>query len=132
MEPIKIVLHYADGGILKGYTEDFRPDCPTFHFHKDTQETVPTEMGVEGLKALFLVKTFGGNPDYGERKEFMEGDKAYGDKVEVTFGDGEMMQGSCIYYHPERPGFFLLPPDPKSNNMLVFAVNAAVRDFRYL
>jgi len=132
MEPIKVVLRYTDGAILKGYTQDFHPESPAFHFHKDSQETSPMEMGVEGLKALFLVRTFGGNPDYRERKEFIEGDKSYGDRVEVTFGDGEVMQGSCVYYHPERPGFFLLPPDPRSNNMLIFVVTAAVKNFRYL
>ena len=132
MEPIKVVLRYSDGAIMKGYTEDFHPDNPTFHFHEDPQGSSPTEMAVDGLKALFLVRSFEGNPRYNERKAFTEEDKSYGEKVEVTFGDGEVMQGSRVGCQPQGPGFLLLPSDPKSNNILVFAVSTAVRHFRYL
>jgi len=131
MGPIKVVLRYSDGAILKGYTQDFYPDNPTFHFHEDPRGSCSKEMAVHALKALFLVRSFEGNPCYSERKAFTEGDKSYGDKVEVTFGDGEVMQGSSVGYHPQA-GFFLLPPDPKSNNILVFAVPTAVKHFRYL
>jgi hypothetical protein len=132
VETMKVVLRYTDGAIRKGYTPDFDPDRPTFHFQEDAPGASPMEMGVDGLKALFLVRSLEGSPHYSERKEFVEGDKSYGDKVEVTFGDGEVMQGSSMGYHPDRLGVFLMPPDPKSNNILVYAVLPAVERFRYL
>jgi len=132
LEAIRVVLRYVDGAVRKGYTPDFHPDSTTFHFHDKDPEAPATELGFDGLKALFLVRSFDGNPYYTERKEFVEGDKTYGDKVEVRFGDGETMQASSLGYHPQRLGLFLLPPDPKSNNVLVYAVLPAVEHFRYL
>ena len=132
MGPMKVVLWYNGGAVRKGYTEDFHPDNPTFHFHEDPRGSSPAEMAVDGLKALFVVRSFEGNAAYNERKSFTEEDKAYGEKVELTFGDGEVMQGSRVGSHPRGPGFLLSPPDPKSNNILVFAVSTAVKHFRFL
>ena len=132
MEPIKVVLRYTNGAILRGYARDIHPHRSTIHLYEDPQGTSKMEVGVDGLKALFVVKSFEGDPYHRERKEFVEGDQSCGDKVEVTFGDGEVMQGSSVGYHPEQPGFFLLPPDSKGNNILVLAALNAVKDFRYL
>jgi len=130
MEPIKIVVRYVDGRVVRGYNEDFNPNQLSFHLYRDP----PTEIRIkeEGLKAIFLVRTFQGNPHYRERKEFAEGDRPYGCVVEVTFGDGEVMQGSIIGHDPQRPGFFLLPSDLGCNNLNMFVLSSAVKDFRYL
>jgi hypothetical protein len=135
MEPIRIVLRYLDGRIVKGYTQDFNPGRPSFHLHKDpagSSSDQPVQLEMKELKAVFFVKTFEGNRSYNERKEFGEGDRPQGRKVEVTFVDGEQMQGSTVGYDPERPGFFLFPADPGGNNIRIFVVSAAVKDFRYL
>jgi hypothetical protein len=52
--------------------------------------------------------------------------------VEVAFADGEILQGSVLRYKMQETGFFFFPADPKSNNLAFFAVNAAVKKFRYL
>jgi hypothetical protein len=132
MEPIKAVLRYSDGAILKGYIRDLHPHRATFYFQPNAQGVPPREMGIDGLKALLLVKSFEGNSDYRERKELMGGYHPYGDKLEVAFNDGEMIQGLSVGCHPEQPGFFLLPPDPKSNNLLLLVVSSAVKKLRYL
>ncbi|MCL4475041.1 MAG: hypothetical protein M1508_02270 [Nitrospirae bacterium] len=31
MEPVKIVIRYADGRLIKGYTNDFSPKKSSFH-----------------------------------------------------------------------------------------------------
>ena len=37
MEKVKIVCRYLDGKIIKGYTQDFFPNKPSFHiFSRDT------------------------------------------------------------------------------------------------
>jgi len=84
------------------------------------------------LKAVFFVKTFEGDKEYAERKAFMEGEKPSGRKVEVTFRDGEKMQGSTLGYRAEKTGFSLFPADSKHNNMRVFVVSSALSDFRFL
>jgi hypothetical protein len=87
---------------------------------------------VKDLKALFFVKTFEGDNEYDERKEFITGDLAQGRKVEVTFVDGEIIQGSTVGYDPQRPGFFLLPVDKRSNNTRIFVVTSSVTNLRFL
>jgi len=134
MESVKIVVRFADGRILKGYSQDFFPNKPVFHLVRNLARGAANhkEVRVSDLKAMFFVKTFAGNPDYKERKSFVEGDVVQGRKVEVAFVDGEILQGSVLGYNPKDSGFFLFPSDPKSNNHRVFVVNSAVKNFRYL
>jgi len=134
VHPVKIVIRFADGRIEKGYSQDFFPNKPSFHVFKSLSKgaTNHKEIHLADLKAVFFVKTFAGNPDYKERKRFVEGDIAQGRKAEVDFIDGEVLQGSVLAYDPKDPGFFLFPSDPKSNNQRVFVINSAVKKFRYL
>jgi hypothetical protein len=136
MEPLKVVAHYLNGKIVKGITQDFLPNKDRFHLHpltKDPSEAgPPVEVLVKDLKALFFVRDFGGNPQHIERKKYVEGEHPQGRKVEVTFTDGEVMVGSTLGYDPSRPGFFVFPADPKSNNVRVFAVSTSVKKVRQI
>lgn len=133
MKPAKMVVRFADGRIKKGCSQDFSPNKPLFHLGKDpTGAGEAEEINLNNLKAVFFVHTFAGNPDYKERKDFCEGDSPEGRKVEVTFADDEVLQGSVLGYSPKEMGFFLFPADPKSNNERVFVVNASVKEFRFL
>jgi hypothetical protein len=133
MEPIKVVVRYTDGRVVKGTTQDFFPNKDRFHLSSDTTASEePTEVLIRDLKAVFFVRDFGGNPSYNERKEYNNGDKAQGRKVEILFVDGEKLVGSTLGYDPNRLGFFLFPVDPESNNMRVFAVTAAIKSVRYI
>jgi len=129
---IKIVLRYTDGRILKGSTYDFSPVRQRFHFGPINSSDDPIEVTMRELKAVFFVKDFEGNPSYKERKDFTEGDQTYGQKVEVTFADGERLVGTTTSYDLERLGFFLFPVDQKSNNIRVFVVSTAVSNVRIL
>jgi hypothetical protein len=131
MQPVKIVVRFLDGRILRGQTQDLSPDRPTFHFHTEKGQPI-MQLDMKDIKALFFVKDFEGNRDYHERKEFNDADVAQGRKVEITFIDGETMQGSTVGYDSKRMGFFLIPTDPNGNNTRIFVVNAAVKEFRYL
>ncbi len=134
MEPAKVVVRYADGRIVRGYTQDFLPTNSSFHVRPFDPESSgdSIEILVTDLKAVFFVRDFLGNPNYQERKEFLEGAKIIGRLLEVTFRDGELIVGSSLSYDPERPGFFLSPADPKGNNLAVFVVSQAVSNIRYL
>ena len=132
----KIVVHYADGKILKGFGQDFYPNKPSFHLLPEiagfsfADEAVEVQM--KDLKAVFFVRDFAGNSLYNERKHFLEGEHPSGRKVRVTFRDGEMLVGSTVGYDRQRQGFFLIPADPQSNNRSVFAISAAVTGVRFL
>jgi len=133
-EPIKIIARYADGKIIKGYTPDFFPNKPFFHVYKSVFESKNegSKVLLEELKAVFFVKDFEGNPLYNERKEFIEGQKLHGRKIEVTFKDSEVLVGTTTGYDPHREGFFLFPVDPQSNNLRIFVISNAVKKVRYL
>ncbi len=126
----RVVVRYADGRMLKGQTNDFFPNKPGFHL-----ETNPAEKGVEveikDLKAVFFVRELAGDPMHQKTNEFPL-QATSGRKVEVTFRDGEVIAGTTLGYEPSRPGFFLIPADPASNNLRVFVVAKAVNKFRYL
>jgi len=134
IEPVKVIMRYANGKLIKGYTNDFFPNKTLFHVR--SIESEPTDKGeevyVKELKAVFFVKDFVGNAAYNEIKHFAEGQQYSGRKVEVTFTDDEVLVGSTIGYDPSRLGFFVTPVDPQSNNLRVFVISAAVRNFRFL
>jgi hypothetical protein len=115
VEPTKVILRYANGKILKGFTQDFLPNKDRFHLHlSDNASGEALEVLVKELKAIFFVQDFAGDLQYKERKKYTEGEKPSGKRVEVTFKDGEVMVGSTLGYDPSRPGFFtlLLHKDP--------------------
>jgi len=133
MEALKIVARYVDGRVAKGLSQDFFPNKDRFHISpadKPSAETV--EVLLKELKAVFFVRDFAGDSQYNERKEYVEGEKPSGRKIEVTFKDGEVLVGTTLGYDPGRPGFFLFPADPKSNNVRVFAVTSSVKRVRFL
>jgi hypothetical protein len=132
MDAVKVVVRYADGKVIKGYTQDFFPNKDRFHLQpqqkstgQDTQQVL-----VKDLKAIFFVRDFGGNPTYDERRQFADSDKPQGRKMEILFKDGEKLVGSTLGYEPSRPGFFIHPADDKSNNIRVFVVQAFVDKVR--
>ena len=134
MEPVQIVARFANGRIKKGYSKDFSPNRPNFHLTGDRTggSGEPEEVQVADLKAVFFVHDLAGNPNDAERKTFVEGDSSRGQKVQVTFADGELLRGSVPGYSPKESGFFLFPADPGSKHMRIFVVNASVKEFRYL
>jgi hypothetical protein len=134
MELIKVVIRYADGRVVKGYTRDFFPNKSSFHlelFSGDRKGEV-IEVQLQELKAVFFVKDFRGNPSYNERKYFLEGQQSTGRKVKVLFKDGEVLIGSTVGCDPKRQGFFFFPADPETNNLKIYAVMSAVSKIEFL
>jgi hypothetical protein len=133
MEKIKVVVRYSCGRLIKRFTQDFFPAKKLFHLTPvDTPSGEPIEVSIDDLKAIFMVGDFGGDPQYKERKKYVQGEKPSGKKVEVTFIDGEVLVGSTLGYDPKRQGFFIFPADPKSNNIRVYVVSSFVEKVRYL
>jgi hypothetical protein len=43
-----------------------------------------------------------------------------------------MVGSTVLNYDPKRPGNFIIPADPNSNNVRVFVVSSAVKSVRQL
>ncbi len=130
MGATRVVARYADGRVIKGFTQDFYPNKDRFHLIID-DNTV--EVLVRRLKAVFFVRDFSGDSRHQERKGYLQGENPGGVKLEVTFADGEVLVGSTpLGYDPKRQGFFVTPADPGSNNLRVFVVSSAVKGVRQL
>jgi PilZ domain len=128
----KIVVRYADGRLLKGFTQDFHPSRPQFSLWP-TIDAAPADRVIvptPALKAVFFVKDFDGNPGYRERKTFTV--RGQGRRLEVTFLDTEVVLGTTLNYRPDAQGFFVIPADPGTNNSRIFVVAGAVKRVRFL
>ena len=128
----KIVVRYRDGRLSKGFTHDFHPSRSQFSLWPSVTATPSERMFVPAsqLKAVFFVRDFAGNADYIEQRSF---DSAVeGRRIEVTFGDDEVLVGSTLAYRTDGLGFFLTPADSRGNNLRVFVVSSAIRHVRFL
>jgi hypothetical protein len=131
-EPAKIVARYVDGRVVKGYSYDFSADHPRFRLYpvEPASPEVAIDIPLKDLKAVFFVRDFAGNAGYREQKQFPEEEGPPGRRIAIEFVDGEILVGYTLGYDRQRPGFFLVPADPRSNNLRVFVVSSAVREVR--
>ena len=134
IDPIKVVVRYSDGRILKGYTQNFAPDKAFFHLLPVDAEFPDQNKNIsfKGLKAVFFVRDFTGNQSYIEKKIFPQGMNIIGRKIEVTFKDGEVLVGSTMGYDPGRSGFFVYPSDQNWNLLRAFVVSEAIESVRFI
>lgn len=124
-----VVVNMGDGVLLKGTTNNFFPNKDKFHLTvKETNEV--REVPLMNLKAVFFVKDFEGDPDYRERTDAER--SGLGKRIEVEFKDGETLVGYSQGYTPNRPGFFIFPADPESNNDRIFVLTAATKSVRFV
>ncbi len=130
----RIVLHFQDKRMLKGYTHDFTPLREKFHLVSEQEEDKGNvyEIRCSDLKAVFFVKTLQGDREHVEKKSFDDVDAAglRGLKVKVEFPDGEIIRGTSFGYSKSRKGFFIVPIDPDSNNERIYVVVDVLRDVR--
>ncbi|MCX7994937.1 MAG: hypothetical protein N3A65_04080 [candidate division WOR-3 bacterium] len=134
--PNKVVVHYLDHRIERGYTTDFKPDKPIFHLvvkEGDKERSIPVK--IASLKAVFFVKELMGKsrtrPVKRKTFEDIKDKTLVGRKVKVEFTDGEIIYGLTMGYSPQRQGFFFTPIDPESNNERIFAVLNAVKEITF-
>jgi len=131
-ETSHVVAHFSDGKLLKGTTQDFFPNRPTFHLIPEGGGQA-IQVQCKLLKAVFFVKTLQGNPKRtGIPAGFIAAPAAtaHGKKVAVRFKDGELLCGYTLSYMPDRDGFFLFPADPESNNIRVYVLVAAAAEVK--
>jgi len=124
----KVVVHFRDGKIVKGYSYDFTPNKDTFHVSQARDETKIMEVSMSLVKAVFFVKSFEGNKGHENHEEFSMQNFKFDEvslKVRVDFLDGEVMYGMTHGYTANRKGFFVFPADKGTNNQRVFVIREA-------
>ena len=143
-DDLKVVAHLADGSLIKGLLRDAESFDPLAAGL--IGQTLPSIVAVKlpdggsrtidlkNAKALFFVKKLEGRSDYVEVKFFERNPQIEGLWIKIKFKDGEVTEGIV---HNSLPfvadsGFFLRPPDPQSNNRVVFVVKGFLSDFRVL
>jgi uncharacterized protein DUF6982 len=141
-EPLrdKLVAHFKDGVVARGYSRDFSPDTEIFHLMSwDGEVTSSRKIHVDDLKALFHVKTWGRPTRHADRrKEFTfpapqdEAPGAPAPRTIVHFYDGEEIWGYADGYQSPAPGFFLFPVDPEDNNHKIFVVRSSLVNIQFL
>lgn len=129
-----VVAAMMDGTRRKGFVYDLSPDRDEFHlyFTRDMSDAAAETIRLRDCKVICFVKSLSGNPDYRENKTELGRKKGFGRPYEVVFKDGEILRGTVESLDPNRLGFYLVPPDPKSNNERVFVVQANARSVRLL
>jgi hypothetical protein len=125
----KVVVHFLDGRIVKGVTNDFFPNKPVFHVIQNGNGKAD-KTDVSQLKAIFFVKSFEGDVNHMDRRNVER--TGLGKRIRVKFKDGEILIGYTTGYAANRPAFFVFPADPKSNNDRVFVLSAATDDVSFL
>ena len=131
----KLVAHFKDGVVARGFSRDFLPETEVFHL-MSAEEGITSSRRIhrEQLKALFQVKTWGkpgGHSD--RRKEFPPEPSSWpAPRTIVEFYDGEEIWGYSQGYRSEAPAFFLLPADPEDNNARIFVVRSSLVKVHFL
>lgn len=130
----KAVVAFLDGRRMKGYIYSFSAQKDHFlvFSEPDTAESQGTEVQMKDLKAIFFARDFVGNSEYSKSPQLNP--QKQGRKAEVTFHDGEKLVGTADADadHPQRIGFFLVPTDPRSNNVRVFVIAKNATQIRWI
>jgi len=130
-EATRVVARFNDGKVMKGTTQDFFPNRPSFHLLPADGST-GIEIRCKQLKALFFVKTFEGDRHRKDVRGFVTApaETAQGKKIAVRFKDGEVICGYSLSYTPDREGFFVFPADGGSNNLRAYVVTSATTEVK--
>ena len=139
----RVVAHLRNGQLLKGYASLLPQNDPDAVL-KDRSVALPAEITLrladstsvarfsqESLKALFFVKSFEGHALQEEIKHFKNGPPIAGLWVRLRFYDKEFTEGVVrnSLHFLNGPGFFLKPPDPHSNNEMLYVVKSSLVEF---
>ena len=140
----KVVAHLSGGQLIKGYLSGLADGTPASLMEIGAPDFLSSELRIEAidsgeevavlsssLKALYFVRSFTGNKEHNEIKFFDAHPPIDGLWVRIQFGDGEITEGITRNGIDliRQPGFYLKPPDPKSNNDLILVVKEALERF---
>jgi hypothetical protein len=130
-----VVVVLMSGTRKKGFVYDLSMERGDFHLYltSDMSDAASEVIRIQDCKAVCFVKSLTGNPDYQENKTDLGARKGgFGRPFEVRFADGELLRGTVETFDPKKLGFYIVPPDPKSNNTRIYVVQANAVEVRLL
>jgi hypothetical protein len=121
-----VVARFADGRLIKGVSMNVDITKPACHVR--TFDGRMEEVRLADLKALFFVKSLDGDSAHNEAMapEVADPRSRGSIQVELRFTDGERLVAFANRFPPLGAFFFLLPVDPKSNNIRMLVNRAQV------
>jgi hypothetical protein len=136
----KLVAHFKDGRVTKGFSRDFDPAHDSFHLvRREGQVAASQEIRLEDLKALFHVKTWGRKDKhtgqvagFPSEKRASKGSGRALVKTVIEFYDGEKIFGYSLDYDPNRRGFYVVPADPSDNNRTIYVVHSSLVNIQFV
>lgn len=128
----KVIVRTRDQQLFRGFSKAEFIDDQNVRIidAKGNQQSFP----LQDLKAVFFVRDFQGDPSYRAVRFFAKEDPAPWLWVQLTYQDGEIMEGR-VRNSPallDGAGFYLWLSDEGANNVLVYVVKSALKDFRVL
>ena len=124
-----MVVHFADGRTVRGFSYDFRPTQDSFRLTlADSADTV--EIRLEELKAIFFVKRFDSDGVTRPRDDIER--VGLGPKLRVCFLDGEVLYGFSAAYRPDMKAFTMVPGDPDNNSQKVVVIAQSTESVEYV
>ena len=134
----RVVVRYADGRVLRGFVagrkETALSDTLPESLKVKDSNGKSVKVGASEIKAIFFVKSFEGNPDYTEFKVFSSRPTGKGVWMRIHFKDGEVIEGvapNCVETY-SKPVFYIMPPDPGSNNQRVLVSKHYLKEMQVL
>jgi hypothetical protein len=122
---MQVVARLLDGRKIKGHTTDFHPSRERFRVAAQPGFP-PVEVPTEGLKAVFFVRSFEGNPERRDHRQFPGNSGFARPKIWIEFRDGERMAAWPVSTPLGRHGFYVVPTDPGSNAEKAYVFRDAV------
>ena len=124
----KIVIHFNDGSVKKGTTNNFKPEKNSFSLK--TIDGDQEEVNIVGIKSIFFVKDFEGKKLFSYK--YKDNIPDVGRKIKIAYNDGEIIIGYVFGYSPKHQGFLMTPADLDGNNLRIYAVATAIKKSRFL
>ncbi len=127
----KVVARYLDGRLVKGVSHDIQPAKPNFHVRLADGKMATVNLAE--LKAVFYVRTLEGNSAHNEELKPDPTDVRSRGATVVTlrFIDRETIVGLANVSPVNRPFFFVVPVDTRSNNIRILVNQAALSGIEF-
>jgi hypothetical protein len=128
----RVVVRKLDKGLVKGFLDPHGYLASEVEVLDRDGRLVRVPMA--GIKGVFFVRDFDGNPERAERKVFRSRPRLAGLWVRMTFKDTEVLEALLPNHLLEVDplGFLVTPLDVYSNNVRVFIPRTALSEMEVL
>ena len=128
----RVVIRKLDKGLVKGFLDPHGYLASEIEVLDRDGRLVRVPMS--GIKGVFFVRDFEGNPDRAERKVFRSRPRLAGLWVRMTFKDTEVLEALLPnnLLEIEPLGYLVTPVDVYSNNVRIFIPRTALTEMEVL